>query len=190
MKLYKITDKYKKTMNECHWGEGVTHKAKGKGSELCSGDFIHAYRNPYMAIFHNPVGGNYDENKMLLWEARGRVVKYDGMKVGCRTLTTVRKIEKPILTTEQRVEIGIRCALEVHKEKGFIEWAKKWLSGEDRSGAAAGAAARAAWAAGAAGAVDAASWAAARAAEAAGAVDADPNLNIIAIIRQVVEKEG
>ena len=109
--LYKITDKYSKT-RDCQWGENVTHKAKSRGRSLCTSEVIHAYKDPYLAVFHNPIGGDYDTKTMLMWEAKGRIVANDGMKVGCKSLTTVRRIKVPKISTTQRVEIAIRCAAE------------------------------------------------------------------------------
>ena len=194
MKLYKITDKNDKTragyQNECQWGENVTHRAKGKGKNLCSEDFIHAYTDPLLAVFFNPLGGNYDEKTMLLWEAEGRISAKEVDKVGCRSLTTIKKIQKPEITTEQRVEIAIRLAVKVYKETSFIKWANSWLDTSDRTEAAARAAAgAAAWAAEAAA---RAAWAAARAAEAAEAAwaaeAAARALSVLDIIMEV--KDG
>ncbi len=156
--LYKITDKNGRTMDETQWGENVPHKATKRGRALCTNQVVHAYRDPYLAVFHNPIGGNYNEGTMLMWEAKGRVIADDGMKVGCKSLTTLKQIDVPRISTEQRVEIGIRCVLKVYKDTSFINWANDWLSGKNRSEATAGAA-------GAAGA----------------------NLDIIAIIHEVVD---
>ena len=145
MKLFKITDKNGRTRGDTQWGENVTHKATARGRELCTNQVIHAYRDPYLAIFHNPIGGNY--KYMQIWEAKGKVVADDGMKVGCKSLTTLKQIPVPKLTTEQRIEIAIRCAVEVYKDKKFIGWANKWLDSTDRTQTAAAAAADAARAA-------------------------------------------
>ncbi len=147
--LYKLTDKNGKTQagkpDECQWGENVTHKAKKRGRELCTREVVHAYTDPYLAVFHNPIGAAFNEETMRMWEARGRVVSKDWGKVGCKSLTTLAKIPCPEMTEEQRVEIAIRCAIKVYKEPGFIKWASEWLDGTGRSSAAArdaGAAAR------------------------------------------------
>ena len=141
MKLYKITDKDGKTRaghsNETQWGENVTHKAEVRGKELCTNEVIHAYTDPYLAVFFNPIGGSYNEETMHLWEAKGRVCSRGVDKVGCKTLTTVRRIPKPSITREQRVEIAIKCALVVCQDKDFVQWAENWLSGKDRTEAAA-----------------------------------------------------
>jgi hypothetical protein len=71
-----------------------------------------------------------------------------------------------------RVRFAILCAKEVCADLPWNAWADKWLSGEDRSEAAAGAAAEAAWAARAARAARAAEAAAAWAARAAYAAQA------------------
>jgi len=133
--LYKLTDKNGMTQGNTQWGESVTHEAKGEGTELCTGQVIHAYRDPYLAVFYDPIGGNYGENA-LLWESEGRVVADDKLKVGCKSLTTLRQIPLPVLTTEQRVEIAIRISLLVYKEKSYVIWADNWLSGKDRTEAA------------------------------------------------------
>ena len=89
----------------------------------------------------------------------------------------VRRIELPTFSTVQRTAFGILCALEVCKEKSFVAWANKWLSGNDRSAAAARATeAAAAWAAEAA---------AARAAEAAAAWEARAaQIDLVAIAKK------
>ena len=71
----------------------------------------------------------------------------DGMKVGCKTLTTIRQIPVPKIPAEQRVEIAIRCVLLVYKEEAWVKWANDWLSGKDRTLGAARAAEAAARAA-------------------------------------------
>ena len=130
-KLYKLTNKNGQTYNNTQWGEGVTHTAPGTG-KLCTAGWLHAYTDPYIAVLLNPVHANFVHPQ--LWEAEGEVgiTEYD-LKVGCTTLTTLRTIPLPILTTEQRVHIAVRCALEVYHEPTFVVWANNWISGEDRS---------------------------------------------------------
>lgn len=175
-RLYKLTDRDGKTRagthNETQWGENVTHTASGRGRELCTSDVIHAYEHPLVAAVMNPAHANLSDP--VLWEATGEVVARDGaLKCGVKTLTTLRRIPLPVLTTEQRVRIAIRCALDVYTAPAFVIWARGWLDGADRSRdaarAAAADAARAAAAACAAAYADA--YAAAAAAEAAYAAD-------------------
>ncbi len=45
------------------------------------------------------------------------------------------------MSTTQKVAFGILCAVEVYKDKDYIQWADKWLSGKDRTNAGAIAAA-------------------------------------------------
>ncbi len=160
-KLYKLTDSCGKTRNDTQWGPGVSHSGTGKG-ELCGPGWIHAYEHPLIAVLMNPIHANFKNPR--LWEAAGEVGLRDGqLKCGCKTLTTVREIPLPSITSEMRVRFAILCAKEVCASySAWNAWADKWLSGEDRSEAAAWAAAEAAWAAQAA-----AAWAAAWAAEAA-----------------------
>ena len=192
MLKYKLTGEEGKTHNNTQWGPGVTHTASGMG-ELCGPGWVHVYSHPLVAVFLNPTHADFKNPK--LWECEcGGAEKHDlGLKSGYSRVTTVREIEVPEVTLEDRVGFGILCALEVYGEKGFVEWAERWLTGENRTvgaaetaaGAAETAAGAAAWAAEAAaraaagaaawevwaaarvaaGAADWAAWAAARAAD-------------------------
>jgi hypothetical protein len=173
MILYKLTDEHDRTFRETQWGEGVTHTAPGTG-DLCTSGWIHAYHDPILALFLNP--GHARFSNPHVWEAHGVVGMTDhGLKVGCTSLTTVRRIHiptterrvrfavrMPTITTERRVRFAVRCALAVcSSDAGFRAWAVSWLSGANRRQSAAAAAEAAARAAGEA------AWAAAAAAAAA-----------------------
>ena len=176
IKLYKLTDKNGQTWGGTQWGPGVSHSGTGTG-ELCGPGWIHAYEHPLIAVLLNPIHANFPNPR--LWEAEGEVGLRDGqIKCGCATLTTIREIPLPKITTEMRVRFAVLCAKEVCACRTWNAWADKWLSGEDRSEAAAGAAAEAAWAA------QATSWAAyaaQAAAEAARAAAARAGTDIFAI---------
>jgi hypothetical protein len=198
MKLYKLTDQNNKTrpgsFNEMIWGPNIKHTVSGSGTELCTEDVIHAYLDPRLAVILNPIHTNF--NRPKLWEAEGEIVARDGqLKVGVKSLTTLKEIPLPEITDEQKIKFAIYCALEVYQEEKFVSWANKWLSGEDRTKESAAWAARAAWeaawaAAEAARVAAEAAWAAAEAArvaaEAAEAA-ADKNIDLIAILDKVMK---
>ena len=143
--LYKLTDSDGKTLNGTQWGPGVSHSGTGKGG-LCGPGWIHAYEHPLIAVLLNPIQADFENPR--LWEAKGEIGLRDGqLKCGCKTLTTVREIPLPEITTEMRVRFAILCAKEVCADLSWNAWADKWLSGGDRTQAAASAATEAAWAA-------------------------------------------
>jgi hypothetical protein len=172
-KIKLVTQDYKTRAgekNETLWEVGKRVEATGTGG-LCTDGVIHFYDSIWVALVMNTTHANIPNPKAIVIEV-GEVVAHDGTKGGSKWATMLREIPVPEMTTEQRVEIAIRCALAVYSDPEFIAWANKWLSGEDRSREAAWSAARAAWsaaraAAGAAGAAAAAeaAMAAARAAE-------------------------
>ena len=140
MKLYKLTDKDDRTYGSCQWGEGITHKADGKG-ELCTEHWIHAYTDPLLAVLMNPIHGKYDTDMGHMWECKGEIGKDDnGLKGGCKKLTTTKRIDMPEITTEQRIWFAILCAKKVYKNKKWNKWANDWLSGKNRTADAARAA--------------------------------------------------
>lgn len=171
MKLFKLTDENGKTLRNTQWGENVTHSALGpEGKHLCSNSWIHAYESPLLAILLSPIYVNF--NRPRLWEAEGEIGIRDGqLKCGCRSLTTLREIPLPIITTEQRVIFAILICKAGYTDSAWNSWADNWLSGHNRAaGAGAGAAEAAAAARAARGAKAVAAWAAA--AGAAGAAEA------------------
>jgi hypothetical protein len=178
MKLYKLTNQDCTTKNNTLWGENITHKTNGEGN-LCSSGWLHAYQSPELALFMNPIHGNFPSP--ILWEAEGEGDFKDdnGLKCGVTQLTTVKKLDIVVPTTEQCIKFALLCAKEVYKDDKFLQWCENWLNGTDRSEAAAEAeawvAAEAAEAAAeaAAWAAEAAAWAAARAAGAAAWVAAE-----------------
>ena len=170
MKLYKLTDANARTRNDTQWGENITHVATGDVAQgLCSDAYIHAYEHPLIAVMMNPVHGNFSNPRM--YECEGEIAARDGqLKYGCRTLTTIREIPLPIVTVTQKVAFALLCVIDVCSEPSFVAWANDWLTGKERSAAAAWAAEAAAEAE----AAEAAAWAGWAAAWAARAAEEKP----------------
>lgn len=140
--LYKLTDRDGYTRrgmyNECKWSENITHRASEAGAKLCTAQVIHAYRSPLLAIFMNNLHANIEYP--LLWKCIGDIVAEYCTKAGVKKLTAVRQIPVPTVSIIQRVAFGILAAKEVQTNAEWHLWADAWLSGKDRSWAAADAA--------------------------------------------------
>ena len=135
-KLYKLTDENWETHGHTKWGPGVTHGPTSGEGGLCGSGWLHAYTSPELALLLNPIHANF--RNPVLWEAEGEIEKSDsGLKVGVRTLTTIRILDQPEITIEHLVRFAILCALEICTKPGFAAWANAWLSGADRSAYAA-----------------------------------------------------
>lgn len=147
MKAWKLTDANGQTYGGTQWGEGVTHEASGEG-DLCGSGWLHFYDDPLLAVLFNPIHTNFGAG-MQLWEAvaEGAIKPDNGLKFGCSRLTTVRRVDAPEVTMEQRIRFGILCAKEVCDDPAWNAWADRWLSGKDRTARAAAAAREATWAA-------------------------------------------
>ena len=143
-KLYKITNSEDQTRNMCQWGEGVTVKTSGIGG-MCGKGFTHWYTDPRLAVIFNPIHGNFNLETAHLWEGEGEIIETDGLKVGCIEATTIRRIDFPVITLEQKIKFAILCALEVYKEEKFIRWAHNWLDNVDRTEATAWLVAKEGW---------------------------------------------
>jgi len=151
--IYKLTDAAWQTYGGIQWGPGVTHEAdRSLPPTLCTAGVIHAYTHPLLAVLLDPIHGQYGEGARL-WEAQGRVVARDnGLKVGCRSLTTRRQIEVPAVTTVDRIRFALLCALaatpntpDTPDASAWREWADGWLAGANRSCWATNSAALAMW---------------------------------------------
>ena len=80
-----------------------------------------------------------DFDGLVLWACGGDgEFKRDGqLKCGVTRLTTIQKIQLPVIPTERRVKFAILCAKKVCADARWNAWADRWLSGEDRSREAA-----------------------------------------------------
>jgi len=149
---YKLTTQDGTTHNYYQWslpkGEkpGDWHRTSGKG-DLCGPGWLHYYHHPLLAVLLNPI--HADIQDPILWEVEvGEEQKDDaGLKGGATKVRLLKKIDLPMLSTEQRVAFGIYCALEICKDEKFVRWANGWLMGSDRSAAAAAQVPRAAYSA-------------------------------------------
>src|SRR5208282_3623507 len=142
-KLYKLTDDAGCTFGGMQWGEGVRHEAGGDISQsLCSNAWIHAYTSPEIAVIMNSVHASFKNPQ--LWECEGIVIKDDyGLKCGCRSITTIRRIPLPEISVEQTIRFAIGVASLVCSNESWRRWAVDWLTGKDRTAEAAEARARA-----------------------------------------------
>ena len=145
--LYKLTDEngcsgLTQNATTTHWAEGITHEIdkylQSPDAPLCSRSFIHCYKHPLTAVFMNPIHGDF--KNPILWECKGKIEKKDGqLKCGTFSLTTVKKLPLPVLSTTQRVKIAIYCSLTQEQPEKYKKWAINWLNGKDRTAAAAAA---------------------------------------------------
>lgn len=135
---YRITDENMQTRQGFQWKLNEWVKVSGEG-----GQWLHVYLSPLLAVLHNPIYGGYDNLRLFECEVSGHSDKSDGeLKEGWTEVCLRKEILVPQFSTEQRVEYGIRCALEVYREKKFVKWATSWLDGTDRTAEAAETAAK------------------------------------------------
>ena len=158
MTRYKLTDKQDQTHGRCLWGEGVEHTAPG--GKQCTAAVIHWYATALLAVLHDPIHGVFGPSAHL-WECEVDETGTDGLKCWGTRCKTIKRIALPVVTQDQAVHYAILCALAApsvceEPPAAFHTWARNWLSGADRSLAAAQTAAQ-----------TAAEWAAAAAARAA-----------------------
>ena len=139
---YKLTDQNLRTYGGYQWTVDVEKTIDNPGNRLCSDQVFHFYDSPEEAVFLNPIFGDIPDP--LCWEVECDQVVHDGLKGGAKKMKLIRQVALLTITTETMIRIAIRCSMLVYKEEKWNIWAKKWLTGEDRSGEAA---ARAAWAA-------------------------------------------
>jgi hypothetical protein len=141
MKRYKLTDKNMCTYNGTQWEIGVPQKLTIEGNRLCSNNVFHFCHSPEQAVFFNPSRFFIQSPRLFECEAED-IVAENEVKGGCKSLKLTKELPLPEISTEQRVEIAVRCALEVYILSTFVEWAENWLNGKNRSTEAAEDAAR------------------------------------------------
>ena len=136
---YKLTDSDMQTHNMFQWELGKEYTTSGKGN-LCSAGWLHFYTHPLLAMLLNPIHADIKNPRLFMAEVGGKNKLDHGLKVGYTRGRLTKEMPLPMVTTEQSVRFAILCALEVYDNADFIAWANKWLSGEDKTEAAAEAA--------------------------------------------------
>ena len=141
MKLYKLTKQDNTTQNDTLWGEGVTHEADGKSTELCNNHWLHAYTDPLLAVIMNPAHANIGNPK--LWECEGDVGLEQADKVGCTKLTTLKEIPLPQITPSQLIKFACLVAREIYplwdkydKDGVWLKWYDGGCQPDDAANAA------------------------------------------------------
>jgi hypothetical protein len=133
---YKLTDRNMQTRNNFQWELGKLYEVKGEG-DLCTNGWFHFYDNPELAVLLNPIHANINNPRLFEAEVSGKHKDNMGLKYGWQKARLVRELPAPKFTENQVVAFGIYCAKEVYKNADFSEWANNWLSGKDRTAAAA-----------------------------------------------------
>jgi hypothetical protein len=188
---YKLTDQNMQTHNGFQWELNTWKKAEGKGTELCSEDFLYCYTDPLLAEILNPIYADYINPRLFKCNVKGEHKEDSGLKEGWKEMNLIEEMPLPEVSLTQRTAFGILCAKEVCKDSEWNGWADSWLSGKDRSKEAARAALESATPAAVRAARAAlesttpAAWAAAWAAWTAGATTEKP-LDLIAIAKEAM----
>ena len=141
--IYKLTDMNMKTYGEYPWVLGKWNRTSGKG-DLCGPGWLHAYTSPVLAELLDPIHANFREYRLFRGEASGQVIRDSGLKVGYTNMRITEELPRLHITTENRVRFGIACACRVYTSAEYRAWAGRWVSGADRTEAAARVAVRAA----------------------------------------------
>ena len=138
MKRYKLLNPDRTTHNDTHWPIGQWVETKGDPNQgLCSDGWLHCYDSPELALFLNPIHANISDPIVCEVETRGKSLNDKGLKRGYRKMRIVRDLGIKQPTIGQCVRFAILCAKQVYKDTDWNLWADKWLSGEDRTNAAA-----------------------------------------------------
>lgn len=154
---YKILRPNLTTHNACQWVVGEWKQTSGTGG-LCGPGWLHGYRDPLLAVLHNPIHANYAPAVLYRVEVSGQARHEGWVKSGWTQMRLIESVPWPVVRPESRIRYAIRCAWAVCHDPAWRAWARGWLTGHARSAAEA---AEVAWA------VAAAAEAAAAAAEAA-----------------------
>jgi hypothetical protein len=114
MRLFKLTDEKNRTFNRITWGENITIElAPVDNPKLCTKSVLHAYKSPELAILLNPLHAGI--KNPILWEAEGDICVEDWGKVGCFTLTTIRKIPIPKVNLALFARKCAEAALDIYE---------------------------------------------------------------------------
>lgn len=141
--LTKLTDINGQTRHtngdELLWmpGKILVAKHPRRKAALCTNTVLHCYEGGVLpAQLLDPLHNNFGA-ACRAFEVQGKIVVRDAVKAGARRLKVLREMPLVNIKTETRVRFAILCALQVYKDRAFNDWATAWLTGKNRSTAAA-----------------------------------------------------
>lgn len=134
-KYCKFVTEDMRTMYNTKWKINVRNKlGKRKNYKLGNNGLFHYVSDPLIAAFTKDgiVPGWY--TKLYEVKPEGDIVEGPSI-CGSTELTLIKELEIPQVTELQRSAFAILAASEVNDgyDVRVVEWAEKWLSGEDRS---------------------------------------------------------
>lgn len=128
MKRYVVVNQQGDTFAHQHIEEGrVMHSANTGSEEPIVRIIMSGFDSPLLAALEYP-GSNEGIRLFMLqtWQT-------EADKSNPQACTTVKEVEAPSISLEEKLGFFVSAALEVYKNRDFKKWARKWLSGEDRS---------------------------------------------------------
>ena len=119
------------TWEDPKWEVGVPKELPVRNNlKLYEQGLFHYSPHPLIAT----LSVDFDDNYKKLYEVLPEGMIVEGNNIcGSTKLTLVKELEIPKVTLIQKIAFRIMCAKEIYKEPTFVEWANKWLSGENRS---------------------------------------------------------
>ena len=132
MKYYKLLTQEMTSHKNTKWKLNVPITIEKEGVEMCTDSVLHCYNHPLLAVILNPIHANI-KNPLLFEISVDKIVNTDGLKFASKSQTLLKKIDLPEISTEQKVEFGIRVVKLVCKDESWNAWADKWLDNTDRS---------------------------------------------------------
>ena len=130
--MYKLVSQNYTSRGEMKWEIGKTNRATNPGTEMCTDQVLHCYEDPHLAIIFNLRHANIKNPKLFEIHC-SPIVADDGLKFACHEQTPIREFEVPVITLNQKIAFGIKCALSVCSNPKFVLWANNWLTGIDRT---------------------------------------------------------
>jgi hypothetical protein len=120
-----ITNQNNKTWRDVQWGENVSHTEENPNYHFV------VYNSPLVASYMYPCYEGIENPK--LWNAIGENPEniIESFRSKFSKLTTINECNIKLPTNEQRINFGILCAVNVVQYPPFLNWAFKYLKGEN-----------------------------------------------------------
>ena len=124
--FYLITDSNNKTWRDVTWEENITHEQNDNPNYLFS-----VYDDPILAHMMNSAYEGFKNPN--IWLAEGEVTNSFEFRYECSKLTAKKQIQVNVPTDDQRIAFAILCSIQIVSNPIYKEWAKNYLSGNDRT---------------------------------------------------------
>jgi hypothetical protein len=113
-------------------GKTVSIPENRRGTRLCSGEVLHAYKSVEQALLMDPAYGSFGDSGRLLRATAPEIVADDGTKIGLHEITLTEELDRPAWWLDINVRRKVQVQFAVLCARAVLHLYESKYPGDDR----------------------------------------------------------